>query len=270
MTIRNEFFDRPANDGADNMNADSPTPIPVRVNVTSADRDPRAAAAEALRRAEEEERLSRDIVLEYEEKYYGNRETAARRKRADEMASAPTGSWTHKLNSVDWRAHTSTVAGLDSDERLWASMAHLSYLFTVGTAIFTNPWMALLVAFIPLVIYMALRNKSEFVAFHALQSFAAQIMATVGWIALLIVGTIIFGVAITISAVASIVLIGIPFVLLFILLYILFVLAMILVPFAMIVTAIIAAYNTYNGRDFRYPFLANWIDRQSVGQVVVL
>ena len=36
-------------------------------------------------------------------------------------------------------------------------------------------------------------------------------------------------------------------------------------PIAMIFYSTVAAIETYNGRDYRYPFIARWVDRQLAG-----
>jgi len=124
-------------------------------------------------------------------------------------------------------------------------------------------WAVLALVFVPLLIYAGFRDRSRFVAFHALQAFAAQVVGTIGWAVILIIGTLIFAVAIALAAIASIVLIGIPFLLLFIVLYVVFALAMLLLPLAIVILSIAGAVNTYSGRDFRYPVIAGWIERQT-------
>jgi uncharacterized Tic20 family protein len=36
-------------------------------------------------------------------------------------------------------------------------------------------------------------------------------------------------------------------------------------PIAALLLATIAAYQTYNRHDYRYPFISRWIDRQLAG-----
>jgi uncharacterized Tic20 family protein len=38
-----------------------------------------------------------------------------------------------------------------------------------------------------------------------------------------------------------------------------------IMPLAMIFFGTYAAIETYNGRDYRYPFIARWVDRQLAG-----
>jgi uncharacterized Tic20 family protein len=57
--------------------------------------------------------------------------------------------------------------GLSPDDRLWAMLAHLAGL--LGYAIGLGQYIA------PLIIYLMFREKSRFVAFHALQSLYFQL-----------------------------------------------------------------------------------------------
>lgn len=231
---------------------DKATPIPIRIQ------ESREAGDAALRRALEEERQGRDIVAEYEERYH-NHAPEKPRKRASSGAGKRARSI---LENIEWRPSNASVNGLTDDERLWATLAHLSFWLTIITAIFTEGWSVLGMAFVPLVIYFSFRDKSDFVAFHALQAFAAQVIGTLGWAVLLVIGSIVFTIAITIAGLASVILIGIPFVIIFSLLFVVFVLAMLAVPVAVFILSLIGGINTYNGNDFRYPVIAQWIDRQ--------
>lgn len=256
MSSDNDLLDRlSGNPPGDEYN--DVTPIPVRI-----ERDARSAADEALRRAREEELMGEEIVREYETKYYGTRETAKRRERAESLAREK---YRKTVSRIDWRMSSNPAAGLSDDERLWASIAHLSFLLTGITAIVTEGWAVLAMMFVPLAIYFIFREKSDFIAFHALQAFAAQIIGTIGWAVMLAIGSVVFSIAIAVAGVASVILIGIPFVIVFSILFVVFVLAMLLLPVAIFIMSLVAAGNTYNSRDFRYPVIAQWIDQQVTG-----
>ena len=229
------------------------TPIPVQVEP-----DPRAAVEDALNRANEAAYASDDVVREYEEKYYGETETNDKRKRAEDLA----GQVKERLSGYDWQPHAYATSGLTDEEKLWAALAHASFVLTLGLSMISGGLGALLLVFVPLAIYLAFRDRSEFVARQAMQAFALQIVGTVGWLAIMLVGTIFFSLAIVVSAIASIVLIGIPFLIIFAVLFVVFILAMVVAPVGLLVFSILAAVNTYGGKDYRYPFIASWIDRQ--------
>jgi uncharacterized protein len=122
-----------------------------------------------------------------------------------------------------------------SDERTWAMVAHLSMLLNLVTG-FLGPVAAL-------VIYLVYRDRSRYVAFHAMQSLLWQL---VGWVG----AGILAGLAWTISGVLAAVLIG----------CLLMPLALVLsfLPLAAVVYSIIGAIQTNQGQDFRYWLVGDW------------
>lgn len=117
-----------------------------------------------------------------------------------------------------------------SDERTWSMLAHLSTLLSLVSGI-GGP----VAAFIVWLVY---RERSERVAFHALQSMWYQ----VAWIGIIAAYTVV-------SLILSLVLIGI---FMFFLLPVL-----VLVPIA---HQIYAAVKVNGGEDYRYPVVADWVD----------
>ncbi len=118
------------------------------------------------------------------------------------------------------------------DERTWSTLAHLSVLLSIVTGVG-----GLIAAF---VIWLVYKDKSQRVAFHALQSLWYQ----VAWIVILAVYSMV-------SLILTLVIIGI---------FMFFLLPLIaLVPF---VHQCYAAYKVNQGVDYRYPFIADQIDRQ--------
>lgn len=122
------------------------------------------------------------------------------------------------------------------EERTWSVLAHLSVLLNIITGL-GGPIAAL-------VIWIVYKDKSQRVAFHALQSLWYQ----VAWIVILLVGWTITGILIATIILA---IIGIPLALVMLLAT--------LVPF---VHQCYAAYKVNQGVDYRYPFVADQIDRQ--------
>ncbi len=117
------------------------------------------------------------------------------------------------------------------DERTWSMLAHLSVLLNIITGI-GGPIAAL-------VIWLVYKDRSQRVAFHALQSLWYQ----VAWFVILAVGW-------TITGILSLIIIG--------LLLIPVMLIASLVPF---VHQCYGAYKVNQGVDYRYPFIADQIDR---------
>lgn len=184
------------------------------------------------------------VVKEYEDRYYAPRKSKS---------------------SFQDRPRSYSTMRVSDDERLWAAVAHASAVLTFISAILTAGFSVPISIFIPLVIYLLFRKQSDYVAFHALQSFVLQLAGTVGALALLVIGGLAWTVGLVIALVAMVILIGFVLVPLWGLVGIALLLIVIGLPFVMLFFGIVAAIQTYNGQDFRYPFIARWVDRQLAG-----
>ena len=123
------------------------------------------------------------------------------------------------------------VKGMDErDERVWASLAHLTMLVNIPTG-FLGPVAAF-------VIWLVNKDRSEKVASQALQSVVYQ----VAWLVILAAGWAVTGLLMA-------VLIG------FLLVPVMALLT--IFPFAY---SAYAAYRVSKGDDFRYPFVADLIE----------
>lgn len=158
-----------------------------------------------------------------------------------------------------------STMNVTDEEKLWASVAHASIWVTMFGGFLTAGFTIPISIFVPLVIYLMYRKKSDFVVFHALQAFTLQIIGTVGVLALAVVGGFAWGIGMIIALLAIFVLAGIVLVPLWALVGIALALIIFLAPFAALLLASIAAYQTYNRQDYRYPFISGWIDRQLSG-----
>ncbi|HJQ29736.1 MAG TPA: DUF4870 domain-containing protein [Rubrobacter sp.] len=118
------------------------------------------------------------------------------------------------------------------DERTWSVLAHLSMFLNLFTG-FLGPVAAL-------VIWLVYRDRSQRVAFHALESMWYQI----GWLVILAAGW-------TITALLTIVLVG------FLLIPVMAIVSVL--PFA---HAAYTAYRVSQGEDYRYPFAADLLERR--------
>lgn len=154
---------------------------------------------------------------------------------------------------------------VSDEEKLWAAVAHASVWVTFLTGFVTMGFGVPVAIFIPLVIYLMYRKRSDYVAFHALQAFVLHLVGTVGALALLMIGGVVWTIGLVVAILTMFVLIGFVLVPLWGIVGIALVLAVFLMPFAMLVFGTVAAIETYNGRDYRYPFVGRWIDRQLAG-----
>jgi uncharacterized Tic20 family protein len=116
------------------------------------------------------------------------------------------------------------------DERTWSVLAHLSMFLNLVTG-FLGPVAALIIWFV-------YKDRSQKVAFHALQSMFYQI----GWLVILAVGW-------TVTTLLLVVLIG------FVLIPVMAIVSV--VPF---VHAGYAAYRVSKGEEYRYPFAADLVE----------
>ena len=119
------------------------------------------------------------------------------------------------------------------DERTWCVAAHLSVLANLLAA--GTPIVGVL---IDLFIWLAFKDRSERVAFHALQALWYQ----VAWLVIIVLGWFV-------AVVLSIVLIG------FLLMPVMFVL-----PAVPLIHMCYAAYKVSQGEEYRYPFIADRLE----------
>ncbi len=223
----------PADSGASN----EAVPVPPRL---------RAAMKQLEQRVDEVDA----VVREYEQRYYGTREEPAIEAPAPARKPAKARRW-----------------DVDANERRWAALAHASTLLTAAVALPSFGAGTLVTIFIPLLIYLAFRNRSDYVAFHALQAFTIQLVGTVGWFTLLLVGGIAWGLMLLVSLVLILLVVGAVLFPMILLLGALAFVASFALPLGMIIYSLIATIETWNGHDYRYPYIARWVERQLVGAV---
>jgi uncharacterized Tic20 family protein len=158
----------------------------------------------------------------------------------DPERSRPEGEGSEQDPSRLGRIHTNptTTTMSPKDENNWSILAHLTVFLNLVTG-FLGPVAAL-------VIWLVYRDRSSRVSFHALQSLWYQ----VAWMVILAVGW-------TVAGILTVVLIGF-------LLFPVMIVATI-VPF---VHMGYAAYKVSQGEDYRYPFVADLIDRNRPSNTV--
>ncbi|GAB4473050.1 MAG: hypothetical protein Kow0088_08050 [Anaerolineales bacterium] len=133
------------------------------------------------------------------------------------------------------------------DERTWGMLSHLSVLVNLVTG-FGGP----IAAFI---IYLVYRNRSRYIAYHALQSVIFQL---IGWYG----GGTLIGIMWAIVGVLSALIIGvvlIPFALVFTLIFG-------LLPLGTLIYGCYGAYQVNQGKDFRYWLVGDWVRGTLTGE----
>ena len=222
-------------------------PIPSRI---------REAVEDVRQRIREEAGRGRDVVKEYEERYSGR--GTSRLESPAEGAVAPPAEVRVPYKPKRWN----DPASVDENERKWAALAHASTLLTALVALGSGGLGVLLTMFVPLFIYFSFRKRSEFVAFHALQAFTIQLVGTIGWLALLVVGLITWAALLVVSAILIIVLVGLILFPVVLVGGLLLIVASLALPIGMVIYSVIAAVETWNGHNYRYPYIARWVESQ--------
>ncbi len=159
---------------------------------------------------------------------------------------------------------TKTETGPTSNERIWAALAHASVLLTFILGVSTGGLAVIVGALVPLIIWLAFRDRSRFVAFHAIQASVFQLASVVAWVGLLIVGAAILIPAWVVTILLSLVLIGLLLLPLVLVLTIALPAALVVMPLAVLVYGLYGAFEVYGGRDFRYWLVADWIEKRGV------
>ena len=126
------------------------------------------------------------------------------------------------------------------DERTWGMLAHLSTFINLLTG-FGGPIAAL-------IIYMVYKDRSRFVAYHAMQAMVFQLICWFG-------GGALIGLMWTIVGILSALLVGI--VLIPVALVLTPILA--LLPIGGLVYGTIAAVQVSQGQDFKYWLVGDWV-----------
>jgi len=230
-------------------------PIPSKI---------REAVEDVRRRIRDEANHGRDVVKEYEERYYG--QGRSRLETPSQADSVPPSGVYVPYKPKRWH----DPASVSENERKWAALAHASTLLTALVALGSGGLGVLLTMFVPLLIYFAFRKRSEYVAFHALQAFTIQLVGTIGWLTLLVVGVIVWVALLVVSAILIIVLVGLILFPLVLLAGLLLIVASLALPIGMVIYSIIAAVETWSGHNYRYPYIARWVESQMHGSLFTI
>ena len=174
--------------------------------------------------------------------------------------------------TVDPAGSTDAVGGIEAasdepaaraatDEWTIASLAHASILLTLILA-FAGGVGAIVGLVIPLVIYLSYRERSRLIAFHALQSVIYQGMGILVYAITLAVMVAVVTVAWMISGLLSVVVIGFLLMPLALMATVLMVILLLVLPLVWVGYGLYAAYRIYEGYNFRYWVLGDWVARE--------
>jgi len=154
-------------------------------------------------------------------------------------------------STTDHKGESGQASAFDSphssDERTWAALAHASSLLNMATG------MGGLIA--AAVIWLTQKEKSAWVAFHGLQSLVFQ--AAQSLIVFLVVGVVwVVGFAFSFITIGIGTIVAVPVMIAAMFLGIVFMIGG-------LVYSLYGAYQVYEGREFRYIWIGDWIYRRS-------
>lgn len=141
-----------------------------------------------------------------------------------------------KEEKAESREIPTTIPMTTNEERTWAMLAHLSVLLNLVTGF--------LGGVAALVIYFVYKDRSRFVAYHAMQAFIFQSITWIG-------AGLVAAVLITIGSVLA-------FLIIPLLCLIPGFLALLLIP-ASLIYGVIGGVQVSNGEDFRYWQVGDWV-----------
>lgn len=124
----------------------------------------------------------------------------------------------------------------EGDERTWAMLAHLSVLLNLITG-----FLGVIAA---LAIYFIYKDRSRYVAYHAMQSFVMQLVLWAG-------GGVLTGLAWGATAVLSAFIVG--------LLCIPIACVITLFPLIAVAYGVWGGIETSQGKDFKYYWIGDWV-----------
>lgn len=151
--------------------------------------------------------------------------------------------------------------GLTREEMSWAAIAHVSIILAAIIAAVTANSLSILAVIVPALIWYAYRAKSAYVVEQARQATIFQLACIVGWWVLVVGGGILLALGWTITIVLSFLVVGLLLIPVMIIVSLAYAVAIIGLPIAQAVYGCYAAMEAYNGRPFRYRWVADWIDR---------
>jgi uncharacterized Tic20 family protein len=149
------------------------------------------------------------------------------------------------------------------DDLTMAALAHASILVTFIIGVGSGGLGAILGVLIPLAIWYSYRDKSVYTANQAFHATVYQVACVLAVLSLAVVGAILVVVGWTVSGALAAVIIGLCLMPFALLVTLLFVIAVLVLPIVQLVYGLYAAYETYQGRDFRYRWVADWVDQQN-------
>lgn len=152
-------------------------------------------------------------------------------------------------------------SGPTQSERNWAILVHLTALLTLLVGLNTGGAGAVVALLVPLGMYLYFRERSPYVAFHALQATVFQAGVGIATVVIgAVAGTVLAG-AWIVTGLLSVVLVGLLLVPFALGLTFVTVIALLALPVLGLIYPLRGAYLTYSGQPFEYPWVGALVAR---------
>lgn len=149
-----------------------------------------------------------------------------------------------------------------AEERKLAILAHGSILLTFLLAVTTGGTGVLAAVLVPFFIWLLYRDRSPYIAFHALQATLYQMALISLFLALAGVVAIILLMAWVITAALSILLIGLLLVPIAVGITVIAGVLLAAFPLTGLAYGLAATWEVYNTNNFRYRWIADWLEQR--------
>ena len=151
---------------------------------------------------------------------------------------------------------------LTQDEMTMAALAHASVVLTFVIALGSGGLGCLLGVLVPLLIWLTYRDKSAYVSFQALQATVFQVVSILVMVIVVVVSIALIVAGWTVSGALTAILIGLCLMPFAALITVVFALLVLILPLAQLGYGLYAAYETYQGRDFRYWLVGEALEKE--------
>lgn len=149
-----------------------------------------------------------------------------------------------------------------AEERKLAILAHGSILLTFLLTVTTGGVGVLAAVLVPFFIWLLYRDRSPYIAFHALQATLYQMALISLFLALVGVVVTILIISWVITVALSILLIGLLLVPIAVGITVIAGFLLAAFPLAGLAYGLVAAWEVYNTHNFRYRWIADWLEQR--------
>lgn len=167
-----------------------------------------------------------------------------------------------KVKRSEEKRKNGELPAVMQEDRFWAMLANAMGPFMVCLLLVGSDLFFLTPMLVTAGIYLYFNDRSAWVTQQARQALALQLIGTFGWMALLVSGTLIWGILLVISVLLILVLVGLILAPLMLVAYPLFLLVSLTLPVSVALIGTLGAIKSWNGENYEYPYLGKWLDKK--------